>query len=172
VARRAINAAIFGHFALFIVLTLLLGFRWNTQRKAPDQPIAFSHETHVGKLNLQCLFCHETADTSTFAGVPPVSKCMECHKAVRTDRPEIQKLTRYWDDKEPVPWNRVHRIRIRNYIYFSHKRHVKAGVQCEQCHGQLAVMATVRQVNSLRMGWCVSCHVESGAPLDCTICHK
>lgn len=171
-AKRIIGAAIFGYFALFAVLVLLLGFRWNTQRKAPDQPIAFSHEIHVGKLNLECLFCHQTADKSTFAGVPSVSRCMECHVAVFTDRPEIQKLTKYWNDKEPIPWNRVHRIRIRNHVYFSHERHVKAGVDCSQCHGQLAAMAKVRQVSSLKMGWCVSCHEANGAPTDCTICHK
>ena len=71
-ARRLISAAIFGYFALFTVLILLLGFRWNTHRKAPDQPINYSHEIHVGKLNLDCLFCHQTADKSTFAGVPLV----------------------------------------------------------------------------------------------------
>ena len=171
-ARRLISAAIFGYFALFAVLILLLGFRWNTQRKAPEQPIAFSHELHVGKLNLECLFCHQTADKSMFAGVPPVSRCMECHVAVKTERPEIQKLTKYWNDKEPIPWNRVHRIRIRNHVYFSHERHVKAGVDCAQCHGTLAAMAKVRQVSSLKMGWCVSCHEANGAPTDCTICHK
>jgi hypothetical protein len=172
VAKRIISAAIFGYFALFAVLVLLLGFRWNVHRKAPEQPIAFSHEVHVGKLNLECLFCHQTADKATFAGVPPVSRCMECHVAVKTESPEIQKLTKYWNDKEPIPWNRVHRIRIRNHVYFSHKRHVKAGVECQQCHGQLAVMAQVRQVSSLKMGWCVSCHEANQAPTDCTICHK
>ena len=171
-ARRVIDAAVFAYFALMMVLVLLLGFRWQTQRSAPVQPIAYSHEIHVGKLNLQCLFCHETADKSTFAGVPSVKKCMDCHVAVRTDRPEIQKLTQYWNDKEPVPWNRVHRIRIRNHVYFSHKRHVKAGVQCEHCHGQLAAMAQVRQVHSLKMGWCVSCHQANNAPTDCLICHR
>lgn len=171
-ANRVINTAVFGYFALFMVLVLLLGFRWHTQRKAPDQPIAYSHETHVGKLNLQCTFCHDMADKSYFAGIPPVKRCMDCHVSVRTDRPEIQKLTKYWNDKEPVPWNRVHRIRVRNHVYFSHKRHVQAGVDCAHCHGQLAAMAKVRQVSSLKMGWCVSCHVENKAPTDCLICHK
>jgi hypothetical protein len=172
VARRVISAAIFGYFALFAVLVLLLGFRWHTHRKAPEQPIAFSHQIHVGKLNLQCLFCHDTADKSTFAGVPPVSRCMECHVAVKTETAGIQTLTKYWNDKEPVPWNRVHRIRIRDHVYFSHKRHVSAGVACEQCHGQLAAMPQVRQVSSLKMGWCVSCHLENEAPTDCLICHR
>jgi hypothetical protein len=171
VARRVISAAIFGYFALFTVLILLLGFRWASHRQPPDQPIAFSHEIHVGKLNLQCLFCHETADKSTFAGVPSMKKCMDCHVAVKTETAGVQKLTEYWNNKEPIPWNRVHSIRIRKHVYFSHKRHVAKGVACEQCHGQLAAMAKVRQVSSLKMGWCVSCHTENNAPTDCLICH-
>jgi hypothetical protein len=172
VARQVISAAILGYFALFAVLVLLLGFHWHTQRKAPDQPIAFSHEVHVGKLNLQCLFCHQTADKSEFAGVPAVSRCMECHVAVKTETAGVQKLTEYWNNKEPIPWNRVHRIRVRNHVHFSHKRHIAKGVQCEQCHGQLAAMPKVRQVSSLKMGWCVSCHEANEAPTDCLICHK
>lgn len=170
--KRIINAAIFGYFALFVALTLALGFRWHTQRKAPEQPINYSHEIHVGKLGLECLFCHTTADKSTFAGVPPVETCMNCHVGVKTESPEIQKLTKYWNDKEPVPWNRVHRIRIRNHVYFSHERHVKKGIECAQCHGELGAMAKVRAVSSLKMGWCVSCHEAEGAPTDCLICHK
>ncbi|HXS09993.1 MAG TPA: cytochrome c3 family protein [Candidatus Krumholzibacteria bacterium] len=170
--RRILDTAVFGYFALFMVLILALGFRWHTQRKAPVQPINYSHQIHVGKLNLECAFCHETADKSYYAGVPSVQKCMSCHSAVKTDSPEIQKLTKYWNDKEPVPWNRVHRIRIRNHIYFTHKRHIAAGVQCEHCHGQLAAMPRVRQVKSMKMGFCVSCHEANHAPTDCVICHK
>ena len=98
--------------------------------------------------------------------------CMNCHVAVKTESPEIQKLTKYWEDEEPVPWNRVHRIRVRNYVYFTHKQHVQAGVDCAQCHGNMAAMDKVRQVSSLKMGWCVSCHQHNDAPDDCLTCHK
>jgi hypothetical protein len=169
---KLIRTAIFGYFALFIVLILLLGFRWARHRRAPDQPIAFSHQIHVGQLNLECLFCHTSADKSYFAGVPSVQKCMNCHVAVKTESAEVQKIHKYWEDEEPIPWNRVHRIRIRNYVYFSHKRHVKKGIECERCHGDLAAMAKVRQVSSLKMGWCVSCHEKEEAPVDCWTCHR
>jgi hypothetical protein len=56
--RKLITTAIFGYFALFIVLILLLGFRWARHRQAPEQPIDFSHQIHVGQLGLECLFCH------------------------------------------------------------------------------------------------------------------
>jgi len=171
VVRKIIGTAIFGYFALFMVLILLLGFRWNKQRKAPDQPIAFSHQIHVGQLNLQCLFCHTSADKSYFAGVPPVQTCMNCHVAVKTESAEVQKIKKAWDDQEPIPWNRVHRIRIRNHVYFSHERHVKKGIDCVECHGEVKAMAKIRQVHSLKMGWCLSCHREKEAPTDCVICH-
>jgi hypothetical protein len=185
--KRLIITGIFGYFILFVVLMLLMGFRWNKFRKPPDQPIAFSHQIHAGKLNLECVFCHESAEQSYFAGVPSVKKCMECHVNVKTDSPEVQKIHKYWKDKEPIPWNRVHRIRIRNYVYFSHERHLKAkdakvnnvnaelgkpGIACESCHGEVKAMEKVRAARSLKMGWCVSCHRANDAPTDCLICHR
>jgi hypothetical protein len=185
--RRFIIAGILGYFALFMVLLLLMGFRWNKYRKTPDQPINFSHQIHAGKLNLDCLFCHESADDSYFAGVPSVQKCMECHINVKTDSPEVQKIHKYWNDKKPIPWNRVHRIRMRNYVYFTHERHLKAenvtvnnpghpegepGIECEACHGQVKAMKKMRAFSSLKMGWCVSCHRANDAPTDCLTCHR
>ena len=171
-AKRLVIAGLIGYFSLFMVLTLALGFRWNKQRKAPDQPIAFSHEVHVGKLNLDCLFCHDTADKSAFAGVPPVSRCMECHVSVKIESAEVQKIHKYWEDQEPIPWNRVYRIRIRDQVYFSHERHIKKDIDCVECHGDLGAMEKVRAVTSLKMGFCVACHEHKEAPTDCLICHK
>ena len=120
----------------------------------------------------RCPFCHETVDKAMFAGIPPVEKCMSCHATVATDRPEIIKLTGYWERQEPMEWVRVHRIRIREHVYFSHERHVKAGLDCTQCHGEVKYMDKVRRVSSLEMGWCVNCHRENDAPTDCLICHQ
>ena len=167
----AIPAAL-GYFGFFIAVYLLLGADWYRNKRAPEQPIAFSHKIHVGTVGLQCQFCHEMTDRSTFAGIPAVEKCMSCHATAVTDRPEIQKLTAYWDAKQPMEWNRVHRIRIRNYVYFSHKPHIRAGVECAECHGQVKYMDKIRRVSSLEMGWCVSCHRSEGASTDCLTCHQ
>jgi hypothetical protein len=35
---------------------------------------------------------------------------------------------------------------------------VKAGVGCSSCHGDIASMEVVRQVEPLSMGWCLECH--------------
>ena len=162
---------VLAYFALFALATMALGFKWYRNQQAPDQPIAFSHRLHVGKVGLKCLFCHETADKSPKAGIPPVEKCMSCHRNAVTDRPEVQKLIKYWEEQRPMEWNRVHKIRIRNHVYFTHKRHIKAGLECENCHGEVKYMDKIRQVSSLEMGWCISCHRYKNAPHDCLTCH-
>jgi hypothetical protein len=164
--------AAFGYFALFVLVFLALGYDWYRNKQAPHQPIAFSHKIHVGRVGLECQFCHETVDKSTFAGIPSVQKCMSCHANVATDRPEIQKLAGYWERQEPMEWNRVHRIRIRNYVHFSHKRHVKKGIDCAVCHGEVRHMDEIRRVRSLEMGWCVGCHEQNEASTDCLTCHQ
>jgi hypothetical protein len=96
---------------------------------------------------------------------------MECHVSVMLESEEVQKIHKYWDDQEPIPWNRVHRMRIREHVYFSHERHIKKDVDCSECHGQLEAMTKVRAVKSLKMGFCVACHREKEASTDCLICH-
>ncbi len=168
--NRIVKIIISLYFALFIIL--LIGFRyyWTHYEEAPDQPIAFSHKKHVGELELECTVCHENVDRSIHASVPPVATCMSCHEGVATDKPEIQKLTKYWLDKEPIPWAQVHKVK--DHVYFTHKRHIKAGLDCANCHGEVAVMEKIRRVSSLKMGWCVDCHKSKNAPLDCYTCHK
>lgn len=170
--KRLLSLAFIAYFAVFMLGVLALGWRWNKFRKPPDQPIAFSHRIHAGQLGLQCLFCHTDADKSYFAGIPSVQKCMSCHISVKTNSPEVQKIQKYWNEGKPIPWRRVHRVRIQNYVYFTHKRHVKKGIKCQRCHGAIETMSKVRQVSSLKMGWCISCHRANNALHDCWTCHK
>jgi len=114
-----------GYFGFLILIILLLGYLWKTYRKAPDQPIAFSHQRHVSFVGLECTHCHAYVEISAKPGIPAVAVCMECHENVATDRPEIIKLTKYWNDKQPVPWNDVHYLPP--HVQFTHKRHIKKG---------------------------------------------
>lgn len=159
-----------GYFALFAIIVVAIGVYWYGYERPPTQPIAFSHRIHVSKVGLACNFCHIYADKSKRAGVPSLQKCMSCHSVIATERPEIKKLHRYWNDKEPVPWVRVHSLP--EYVYFTHKRHIKANIKCTRCHGDVQATNVIRRVSSLKMGWCVQCHRQNGAPTDCTVCHK
>ena len=73
------------------------------------QPINFSHRIHAGQLGMNCLYCHYGAEKSPIANIPPVSTCMGCHKIAVTDRPEIVKLTGYFERGEQIPWVEVYR---------------------------------------------------------------
>ena len=152
-----------------------------------EQPIAYSHMMHAGTLQIQCEYCHSGARRSIHAGVPPTQTCMNCHAMVDpTGRPELEKLKGYWERGEEIPWVKVHDLP--DFVYFSHKRHVRAGVTCQECHGQVQdVMTVAQRVAPLNMGWCLDCHknhpsvdTNYGAQAelrraemkDCYTCHK
>lgn len=79
----------------------------------------------------------------------------------------------------PVEWVKVHSLP--DFVYFDHRAHVGAGVECQTCHGAIETMERVRQVSDLSMGWCVNCHREANtigikgkkkrASTDCVACH-
>lgn len=160
------------YFLAFIIFVILISYFWQKNRKTPEQPIHYSHQIHVSKVGLPCTHCHTTVEKSTAAGIPSVETCMTCHKAVKKESPEIKKLTKYWENKQPVPWQRVYQLPVRKYVYFSHKRHIKANLECVNCHGNVEIMSVIKRVPKLEMGWCVSCHKAKNASIDCATCHK
>ncbi len=128
---------------------------------APRQPIAFSHRLHAGTMKIPCLYCHTGAEVSAHATVPATSTCLNCHRAVKTDSPEIQKLARSERENRPIEWVRVHRLP--DFAYFNHSRHIQARVACQSCHGPVEEMERVTQVKTLTMGWCLDCHRDPSA---------
>lgn len=126
------------------------------QGHAPAQPIAFSHALHAGLYELDCQYCHAGAERSRHAGVPAASVCLNCHAQVKTDSPEIRKLTAFVKNDQPVPWTKVHRLP--DFAFFSHASHVSAGLGCQGCHGAVQEMVRVEQQETMTMGWCLRCH--------------
>ncbi len=136
---------------------------------APTQPIPFSHKLHAGDKQIPCQYCHSSARRSSSAGIPSTNTCMGCHRNVVSDRPNIQKITEAYMKNEPIEWVKVHDLP--DYVRFPHKRHVAAGLACQDCHGKVESMDVVEQVAPLQMGWCISCHTEKNAPKTCFTCH-
>ena len=140
--------------------------------RTPAQPLEFSHKIHAGDNGVPCQYCHIYARRSTAAGVPSVNKCVNCHKQMIREEPEIVKLFEYWESKEPIPWVKVHDLP--DFVYFPHKRHILAELDCVECHGNVTAMTRITRVSSLQMGWCRDCHqkneVEHGQM--CSTCHK
>lgn len=127
----------------------------------PEQPIKFSHQVHAGQNQIDCKYCHFTAETSITAGFPPADLCLNCHALVRegtrSGRFEIAKVIEANEKHIPIGWIRIHDLP--DHVFFSHAQHVNAGkLDCMECHGDVAQMDVVRQVEDLSMGWCLDCH--------------
>lgn len=151
---------------------------------APTQPVNYSHELHAGQMGIDCQYCHTGVTKGRHAMVPPVSTCMNCHQVARTDKPEIQKLTKFYTDDQPIPWKRVHKLP--EHVYFNHSVHVNKGLACQECHGQIQNMKVVAQAKSFMMSDCLQCHRTAkekfphlvaltglkNGPENCTACHR
>lgn len=138
-----------------------------------------------------CMACHKFV-TASFGAVREEDKLAE--EEGRDPRlivaHELRKLYDYVgldDDLKPDPektpkpieWVKVHNLP--DYVHFDHRPHVYAGVTCQECHGPVETMERMRQMETLTMGWCLSCHRESNkkgiagkavnASTDCVTCH-
>lgn len=100
--------------------------------------------------------------------------------------------------KTAVDWLRIHRMP--DHVRFVHETHIRflidnpgaiksvpplseaataiagndtvtASMVCSTCHGEVAAMVEVKQVEPLKMGQCVNCHRDNNAPTDCAVCH-
>ncbi len=166
------------------------------QNYMPEQPIFYSHKVHVGVNQVNCLFCHSSADKSKMAMVPSTNVCMNCHSAINEytgeqlynnegkkidGTTEIEKLYDYagWDkDKKEYKRDKngnilakpIPWVKIHNlpdHVYFNHSQHVAVGeIQCQTCHGDIQNMDEVYQYNDLSMGWCINCHRTTKVQFD------
>lgn len=165
------TAAGIGVTALLLTMLMYwLIYAYYPRQIGPQQPIAFSHRFHVTDKRISCMMCHTGTADSSRAGIPPLETCMLCHSRIIVAHPQIRILRKHYDSGQPVPWVSV--SRLPNHVYFSHERHVRAGFDCGQCHGNVAQMDRVAQVQVLNMGFCVQCHKDNQYSHDCYICHR
>lgn len=147
---------------------------------------------HAGvPANSTCMNCHKFV-TATWGAIRAEDELAteEEREPRRLVSEELQKL---YDSQgldanlEPDPaktsrsteWIRVHNLP--DFVYFDHRPHVSAGLDCQRCHGAVETMERVRQIETLSMGWCVNCHRDVNktgvggnkvnASLDCITCH-
>jgi hypothetical protein len=169
------------------VIITVLAVGWYTQPDryvrgyAPDQPIPYSHRLHAGTLKIPCLYCHSGALRSRVAGIPAVATCMNCHTVTRTGSALIRKLADVYASGAPLKWARIYALP--DHVYFDHRPHVKAGILCQICHGEVQEMEVVYQKMVLRMGSCLGCHRDprdalpadtriKRGPEHCNACHR
>ena len=125
----------------------------------PIQPIRFSHKTHAD-LGMDCRYCHNHVGESPHSNIPSTQTCLNCHGEkwgnIRAQDPAFAPLREAAATGRPIEWARVHKVP--DYAYFNHAVHVKRGVSCKSCHGQIDEMDVVRHVEPLSMAWCLDCH--------------
>jgi hypothetical protein len=139
-------------------------------RAKPVQPIAYTHKVHLAN-GLQCINCHVGVDQGPDAQIPSVNFCMTCHQVIATDKPEIKKMAAYQARGEDIPWQRVYGFEPSAHVKFNHAPHIRAGVDCSTCHGDMTKATVAERTVNHTMGFCISCHQQQKAPVDCVTCH-
>ena len=175
------------------------------------QKVDFSHELHAdpavsgieGETDIErCSYCHEFRDDGSFAGIPGLEKCMECHddpdSPLGEDPREEAFLKEFVANETDIPWFSY--SRQPDCVYFSHIAHIEMGeIECYTCHGDhqntdsLPVYKKNRisgySINiwgknilgykqntwdRMKMDDCAECHTEKGHEEDnaCFVCHK
>jgi hypothetical protein len=122
----------------------------------PTQPVAYSHKLHAGDLGMDCRYCHYDIEYSATANVPATQICMNCHRMIGFDKPSLDPVRSSWNDNKPILWIRIYQTP--DFVYFNHAPHLRAGVGCYSCHGDVRAMIKVMQARPLNMKWCLDCH--------------
>lgn len=142
---------------------LLIGFIWYYFSPEfyevgyqPEQPVPYSHAQHVGQLGMDCRYCHNHVEQSTYANIPPTQTCMNCHGQIKAEALSLLPVRTSWATGEPIEWVQV--THLPDYAHFPHDAHIAVGVGCESCHGRIDQMPEVYVAEPLSMGWCLECH--------------
>jgi hypothetical protein len=133
------------------------------QSAIPDQPVPFSHEHHVGEMGVDCRFCHASVETSRYGGAPALHACMTCHAQIWRNAPVLAPIRDAAARNAPFAWTRVNRLP--DFVYFDHSVHVRHGIGCGECHGDVARQPLTMQAAPLTMAWCLDCHRAPGPRL-------
>ncbi len=176
------------------------------------QPMNFNHALHLNPEKVEgidgdteserCAFCHEFREDGTYAGIPKLSTCTQCHddpeSPLGDSKAEAEFLKKYVATNTEIPW--LSYYRQPNCVYFSHIAHVKMGeMDCKTCHGDFAKLAQLPPYEANRLtgysiniwgkrisgykknSWdrmkmddCAECHTKKGQEKNnaCFVCHK
>ncbi len=169
-ARRWLGGSLVVALVATVAWTAWAYYLGGASGLGPEQPIPFSHRVHVTDKGIDFRFCHSGVDRAPHAGMPPEQTCMFCHRSVITRHPQIRKLWGYYERGESIPWVRV--FTVPDHVYFSHRMHLRQGLDCPGCHGDVAAEDRLVPPQEFLMGFCIACHTARGVPRDCVVCHR
>ena len=173
------------------------------------QPINFNHAIHAdpeiteGGTELErCLACHGFREDGSFAGIPKLETCVECHDDPESplgEHPEEERFLKEYVAKEKeIPW--LVYSKQPDGVYFSHIAHVNMGkLECRTCHGDHGKSELLPRYEKnrltgisrniwgkniagfkfntwdrMKMDDCAECHTKKGHEENnaCFVCHK
>ena len=157
ISRVAIVGIVLVGIGSIVVLTALFRSSFAIRVNDPiEQPVPFSHKHHVVDDGIDCRYCHQSVETSSFADLPPTETCMTCHSQIWNQSPVLEPIRVSFQTGQPIQWNRVNDLP--DYVYFNHSIHIAKGVGCETCHGRVDQMPLTWKANTLYMEFCLNCH--------------
>lgn len=130
---------------------------------APEQPVPFSHEHHVGGLGIDCRYCHTSVEIAANAGFPPTHTCMSCHSQIWTGAPMLEPVRQSLATDTAIRWQRVDTVP--DFVYFDHRVHIAKGIGCVTCHGRVDRMPIMARAEPFQMEWCLDCHRDPAPKL-------
>ena len=133
------NGPIILFFIVGFVASLVLGWIIFPQLlySQKKQPVAFSHNVHMEEVDEGCESCHFFREDGSYAGVPTLEQCIDCHEEPDGSNEEVDHFIEEYvlKDRE-VPW--LIYSKQPPCVFFSHTAHVKkGGMDCVTCHGDI-----------------------------------
>jgi len=135
-----------------------------------EELTVFPHELHL-EYDMLCTECHAGAEEQDRATLPAAEVCVDCH-----DQPDPE-----WDTPELIVFFEE-RDAGEGQLYFSdsldfadlkfsHGRHAEKGVQCADCHGEVARNKPIHGGEPDFKHACRDCHALTAAGTECSTCH-
>lgn len=121
-----------------------------------EQPLAFSHKTHVDDVGIDCQYCHSQVSKGPHADIPSMETCYGCHQDVLKTSKFLSPVRDNYLGKKVIKWNRVNLLA--DHVHFNHAKHINQGISCTQCHGNVHNMPLMAQEKHFSMKMCLDCH--------------
>ncbi len=194
----------YGVIVLFFIVgfAVSMAFGWLVFPKLlyseKKQPFDFNHKIHQDAVSDGCESCHVFREDGTYAGVPTLAQCSDCHQEVQGEsKDEEIFVNEYVANNKEVPW--LIYSRQPDCVFFSHAAHVKmAEMDCKECHGDIGESESLKVYrenritgysqdiwgeniaglrkntwDGMKMTDCGKCHEEKmGSKGPCFQCHK
>ena len=144
-----------------------------TRHRRVDAPLSSLFPQRARRAaNLECKICHPVAPPGSMAGIAGTNACMQCHVAIKTDRPHIARLADDEKKGEEIPWEvctgyRTPSTCATNSTWPAAKQPGRPAMVRRRSETWYSKRKALPPLQG-RM----DCHRANDAPVDCDYCHE